>query len=94
MSSAFAAGDVDAESVERVGELQAAAADVGMVGRDQRDVGARSSTAVPAFVTGCRRRVTWPARISARARSRDGARPRSTTQLIEPNAWTMGLTRF
>ncbi len=37
MSSASASSHVDAERVERVRELEAAAADVGMIRRDQRD---------------------------------------------------------
>ena len=41
MSSASRPVDGDAEGVERVRELDAAAPDVRMVGRDQRDVGGR-----------------------------------------------------
>ena len=66
------------KDVERVGELKPAAADVRMVGRDERDVGLQSIRA-PAFDTGCPLTRTCAARISARARSRLAARPRSTT---------------
>ena len=79
----LASGDVDAEGVERVRQLEPAAADIGMVGRDERDVGVgvdrRARPSRPAAPS----TQTWPARISARARSRDGARPRSTST-IEP----------
>ena len=79
MSSADAAVDVDRERVERVRELEPAAADVGMIrdgdGRPPR----RRATAVPALSTGWPSTRTCPARISARARSRDAARPRSTS---------------
>ena len=71
-SSARRARGVDAEIVERVGELDAAAADVRMIG----DVAARRRRrrrhCAPAFETTWPSTVTCPARISARARSRDG----------------------
>ena len=38
MSRHFAAGDRDLKGVQRVRELQSAAADVRMIGRDERDV--------------------------------------------------------
>ncbi len=77
MSSAFAAGDRDAESVERVRELQPAAADVRMIRRGERDLGGVIDR-VPALVTILPSTVTCPARTNARARSRDGASCRSS----------------
>ena len=70
--------DGNAEGVERVRELDAAAPDVRMVRSDQSDLGGRVDRRA-GFVCGRPSTLTWPARISARARSRDGARPRSTT---------------
>src|SRR4051794_40792659 len=46
---------------------------------------ASSSTGAPALLTGRSLTVTVPARISARARSRDGARPRETSRWSRRN---------
>ena len=70
---------VDRERVERVRELDAAAADVRMIRRRRARRRASAATGAPAFETTWPSTVTWPARISARARSRDGASPRSTS---------------
>ena len=76
----IAAGHDDPECVERVGQLQAAASDVWMVGSDQRDVRARPSTLCARLRHhAVRRRSPAPRESCARARSREGARPRSTT---------------
>ena len=84
MSSASRAGDVDAEGVERVRELEAAAADLRMIGDGRASRRRRRRRCVPAFATGWPLTRTCPARISARARSRDAARPRSTSSDVEP----------
>ena len=74
------------EDVERVRELDAAAADIRMIRAWRARLGASSATGAPAFETTWPSTVTWPARISARARSRDGARPRSTSSDVEPRS--------
>ena len=66
--------------IERVCQLQAAASDVGMIGGDRARRPRAGRSAVPALVTTWPSTCTWAARISARARSREGARPRSTTR--------------
>ncbi len=81
MSSAIAPSTVDAEARRGRGELEAAAADVRMVGAQERDVGVVGDGRAGLVGAAGRRRATWPARISARARSRDGARPRSTSSV-------------
>ena len=83
MSSAFAPRTSRREHVERVRELQAAAADPRVIGLAQRDL-AVSSTGVPAFVTRTPSTSTSPARMSARARSRDWRKAARDEQLIEP----------
>ena len=73
-----ASGHLDAEDVERVRELDAAASDVRMVRLDQRDVGVgrdrRAGLGHDLAV-----HADSPARISPRARSRDAASPRATS---------------
>ena len=77
-SSALTSLRVDRERIERVRELDAAASDVRMIRRDELDEGigrhrcARFRDTWPST-------FTWPARINARARSRDAASSRSTT---------------
>ena len=71
-------------------KLEAAAADVWMIGRDAARRRRPDSPRCRPWSPGWPSTRTWPARISARARSRDGARPRSTTQVIEPDAWHGG----
>ncbi len=70
---------IDGERIERVRELHAAAADVGVIGHGKLVTRASSATGAPAFDTTWPSTDTCPARISARARSRVGARPRSTS---------------
>jgi hypothetical protein len=77
ISSASRPSTRNLERVQRVGELDAASAHVRMIGAIRTNRRRSES--------GCRFRVQLsvnadlPARISARARSRDGARPLSTT---------------
>ena len=74
-----AARDVEVKRVERVGELEPAAADPGMIGRAYRDLGAGRRRACRPSRSARPPTVTSPARISARARSRDCASPRATS---------------
>ena len=67
------------EGVERMRELEPAAADVRMIRLQRASRSLSAATAVPALDDDLPSTWTWPARISARARSRDPARPRSTT---------------
>ena len=68
---------VDPERLERRRELDAAAETQGNSGSDTA-TSASGGTAVPGFTVSCPVTRTRPARISASARVRDSARPRST----------------
>ena len=73
------------ERVERMRELDAAAADVRMIRRERRPR-ASALTGVPAFDTTWPSTRTWPARISARARSRDAREAALDHQRLETDA--------
>ena len=87
---AGSAGGVDPEGVERVGELDAAAADVGRRGLDlDRDVVGHQ---LPGLAAGRRSepRCTWPAITAAAARERDSYRPRSASRVSRRRRATGG----
>ena len=73
-----APGDLDGEGVERVRELHAASTDIRVIGL-RRARRALLCDRAPALKTTWPSTLTCRARINARARSRDGARPRSTS---------------
>ena len=85
MSSAMRARHVDAEHVERMSELEAAAADVGMIRRGQHDlrVVGHAGAGFGRHLRRSRgRRRRGSARGPARATRRDRARRAATSSLV------------
>ena len=74
--------DIDREMIQRGGQLESAAADVGHP-LQHFDCGCRRRCCGPGLSLFCPSTRTWPARISACAFSRESASPRSTSELIE-----------
>ena len=83
MSSASRPGDVDAEGIQRVRELDPAAADPGMVGLDDAHLGLGGDHRARPCAHACPPTSTFPARISARAFSRDSTRPARDEQRVQ-----------